>query len=81
MLVSKSKEDKGTGMVSLKQDREGAFHVLVHMISEALCRGDGILAALESQATRFVRFPLGSLTVFAYLIMKPAITGVQILSS
>ena len=58
-MVSKSKEDEGARMVFPQQDRAGAFHVLVHMVSETLNSGDrSILASLESQATLFVRYPL-----------------------
>ena len=59
IMASKSKEDKGARMVLPEQDRVGAFHVLVHMILETLRGGDrSILAALESQATLVVRYPL-----------------------
>ena len=66
-MVSKSKEDKGAGMVFPRQDRVGAFHVLVHMISETLCGGDRrILVELESQATLFVRYPFRNLNAYAF---------------
>ena len=59
IMVSKSKEDESAGMVFPQQDRVGVFHVLVHMVSETLRSGDrGILATLQSEATRFVRYPL-----------------------
>ena len=58
MMVSRSKDDKGARMVFPQQDRVGAFHVLVHTISETLCGGDrSILADLESRATLLVRYP------------------------
>ena len=59
IMVSKSKEAESAGTVFPQQDRVGVFHVLVHMVSETLRSGDrSIMAALQSEATRFVRYHL-----------------------
>jgi hypothetical protein len=56
VMASRSKEDTRTRMVLPRQDRWGAFHVLVHMIAETLRAGDRrTLALIESKAAICVR--------------------------
>lgn len=65
ILVSKSKEDQGVRMAFPEQESVGAFHVLVHMISETLRSGDrGTLVDIESQAALLVGYPLATIVIF-----------------